>query len=60
MEVKCDALGSIEALILKEGQSLCKEFYRKNILKLIEVILFAVGRLLCTSSKERLIAHKEN
>ena len=38
MEVKCDAVGSLGALILHEGQSLCKELYRKNILKLLEVV----------------------
>lgn len=37
-EVKIDALGSIDALILKQGQSLCKELYRKNILKLLQVV----------------------
>ena len=38
-EVQCDALGSIDALIVNEGQSLCKELYRKNILALIEKML---------------------
>lgn len=37
-EVKKDALRSIDALILKQGQSLCKELYRKNILKLLQVV----------------------
>ena len=32
-----DALGSIHALILKEG-TLCKELYRKNIIRLLEAI----------------------
>jgi hypothetical protein len=44
-EVKIDALKSIDALVLKEGESLCKELYRKNILKLIEVIVTAVSYL---------------
>lgn len=44
-EVKIDALKSIDALVLKEGESLCKELYRKNILKLIEVTVTAVSYL---------------
>jgi len=39
LEVKLDALGSIDALILKQGQSICIELYRKNILKLLETIV---------------------
>ena len=42
-EVKTDALGSIDALLLKEGESLCKELYRKNILKLLEKTLLTVN-----------------
>jgi hypothetical protein len=42
MEVRFDAVGSLDALIIKEGQSLCKELYRKNILKLLEVALMEV------------------
>lgn len=42
MEVKHDALGSIDALILKTGESLCKELYRKNILTLLDIILHQV------------------
>jgi hypothetical protein len=38
IQVKYDAVGSLDALIVKEGQSLCKELYRKNILKLLEVV----------------------
>ena len=45
VEVKIDALKSIDALVLKEGESLCKELHRKNILKLIEVIVIAVPYL---------------
>jgi len=42
-EVKTDALGSIDILIMKVGESLCKELYRKNILKLLEKTLLAVN-----------------
>jgi hypothetical protein len=42
-EVKTDALGSFDSLILKEGESLCKQLYRKNILKLLEKILLTVN-----------------
>lgn len=42
-EVQCDALGSIDALVAHEGQSLCKELYRKNILTLIEKMLGKVS-----------------
>jgi hypothetical protein len=45
MQVKHDALESIDALVLKEGESLSKELYRKNILKLIEVIFSNVRQL---------------
>ena len=43
VEVKIDALKSIDALVLKQGESLCKELYRKNILKLIEGVVIAVS-----------------
>jgi hypothetical protein len=42
LEVQVDALGSIDALILKEGESLCKEMYRKNILTLIKKTIQSV------------------
>jgi len=42
-EVQCDALGSIDELVAHEGQSLCKELYRKNILTLIEKMLGKVS-----------------
>jgi hypothetical protein len=52
-EVQYDALGSIDALVLNEGQSLCKELYRKNILVLIEKMLNRVSCTLVTVLTER-------
>ena len=42
LEVKHDALGAIHALILKQGQGICKELYRKNIVKLLETVVAEV------------------
>jgi hypothetical protein len=39
LEVKYDAVDSIDALVLKEGQGTCKELYRKNVLTLLEKLL---------------------
>jgi nitric oxide reductase activation protein len=49
-EVQYDALGSIDALVVNEGQSLCKELYRKNILTLIEKTLNRVFFISCHSA----------
>ena len=42
VEIRSDALGSIDALVLKTGESLCKELYRKNILTLLDLVLHQV------------------
>ena len=44
MQVKHDAIESLDALVLKEGESLCKELCRKNILKLIERVFLDVRK----------------
>jgi len=41
-EVQLDALRSLDALILKQGQSICKELYRKNIFTLLDSIVAQV------------------
>jgi hypothetical protein len=38
-----NALGSLDALILKQGQSLCTELYRKNIVTLLDKLLDMVA-----------------
>ena len=53
LEVQVDALRSIDALILKEGESLCKEMCRKNLLTLIKKIIFSVKKLKKTSTNTR-------
>jgi hypothetical protein len=42
LEVKLDALQSLDALLLKQGQSTCKEIYRKNIVALLGKIVTQV------------------
>ena len=54
-EVIHDALGSIDALILKTGESLCKELYRKNILVLLDMILHKVFTSLC---RAKIVSHR--
>jgi nitric oxide reductase activation protein len=51
--VQYDALGSIDALVVNEGQSLCKELYRKNILTLIEKMLSRVFFAFCHSADRK-------